>query len=410
MMSALITVESLQKLIAEKIQHNRISWTTEIIHVSDAVGRVLAEDIIAEVSIPNADISAMDGYALLGPLPVNSTLEIVGESVAGKAFSGQLSTGQAVRIMTGAHVPDVCTTVIIQENTKRENNSLTLLADAKPKANIRYQGEVVNKGEQVLDCGKVLTIADVLLLSSLGRATVCVQRKIKVAVFSTGNELQEPGTQIQVADKIFDSNRYMLMAKLKTMSVDVIDLGISEDSLEGIMTMLRQAANLADVVITSGGASVGDYDFIYEAVSKIGTIHHYKVAMKPGKPFVFGSLEGSLYFGLPGNPVSGFAGFEVFIRHAIMQMAAQDATPHILQFRACLTHDVQKSIGRKEYQRAHITCNQEGIWQVTILKKQESHNILGASQANAFAILPADGEYLSAGEGILVQPFRDCFI
>lgn len=409
-MSALITVEELQALIRETIMARPLSFETISVPVAEAVGCVLAQDIYAPVAIPNADVSAMDGYALLSDLPAQTTLTVIGESVAGQSFQGEVQAGQAVRIMTGAHVPPACTTVIIQEHVLREGDQIVLQQAAKPHANIRYLAEVLAVGDLVLSQSKVLTVADVLLLASLGFAHVSVKRKLRVAVFSTGSELQEPGTPLASSDMIFDSNRHMLMAKLATLPVEIIDCGHAKDSLEGIIEMLDQAASKADVVITSGGASVGDYDFICEAVSRIGTIHHYKVAMKPGKPFVFGSLGQSWYFGLPGNPVSGFAGFEVFIRQALACIAAGDQALPSLRFQAYLTHDVQKAPGRKEYQRAWIYQDEQAKWHVRILSGQDSHHILGASKANSFAVLPADGASLKAGDLILVQPFKDCFV
>ncbi|AIL32820.1 molybdopterin molybdotransferase MoeA [Basilea psittacipulmonis] len=410
-MSELITVESLQKLISENIAQSRLVFDVEAVPVSDLTGRVLAEPIVATLNIPNADISAMDGYALCGPANAGDQFQVIGESIAGKSFEGHVAADQAVRIMTGAHVPADCHTVIIQENVLREGDTITLQSPVETGKNIRYLGEVVKQGNPVFEIGRVLSIGDILMLASLGYAHVKVYRKVKVAVFSTGSELQEVGTDITNDDMIFDSNRQMIMAKLKSMNaVEVIDCGSAHDSLEGITQMLDEARKKADVVITSGGASVGDYDFIKEAVEKIGTIHHYKVAMKPGKPFVFGALGDSWYFGLPGNPVSGFAGFEVFVRHAITELQAKSATPQMLRFPAVLTHDLKKSPGRKEYQRARIEEVSVGQWQVTLLRGQDSHNVLGASQANAFAILPADGAALKAGESIMVQPFKDCFL
>ena len=351
----------------------------------------------------------MDGYALAQATPAHSRLTIVGESAAGSPFTGSLKAGECIRIMTGATVPACCSTVVIQENVIREGDCIVLQQDAPAAANIRYAGEEIQAGQTVLSAGRILRHADVMLLAAQGIGSVAVQRKLRVAILSTGNELAEAGSPI-ATHQIYDSNRPMLHSKLRDCPADIIDLGKLPDNLDATVQKLHQAAEQSDVVMTSGGVSVGDYDYLRQAVAQVGTIHHYKVAMKPGKPFVFGQLGSAWYFGLPGNPVSGYVGFDLFIRSALWQIAGATPIPQPLRFQAALTCNVKKAAGRADIQRAIISQNSDGTWQATPAGKQDSHRILGVSQANAYMILPQECGDLAAGEMVTVQPLHEAFL
>ena len=331
----LTPIAELQSIIQSHIARRPLALASENIALAQAAGRVLAQDIVAPVSTPSSHVSAMDGYALPQAAPAQSSLKIVGESAAGSPFTGSLKAGECIRIMTGATVPACCTTVIIQENVARDGDHIVLQQDAPAAANIRYAGEEIQAGQTLFTAGRILRHADIMVLAAQGIASVVVQRKLRVAILSTGNELAEAGSPI-AAHQIYDSNRPMLHSKLRDCPVDIVDLGKLPDSLASTVQMLHQAAEQSDVVITSGGVSVGDYDYLRQAVAQVGTIHHYKVAMKPGKPFVFGQMGRAWYFGLPGNPVSGFAGFDIFLRAALWQLAGAAEIPQPLRFQAAL--------------------------------------------------------------------------
>ena len=406
---SLTSIAELQTIIQNHIAHRPLALGSESVALAQAAGRVLAQDIVTPVSIPSSHVSAMDGYALPQAAAAQSSLKIVGESAAGKPFTGSLKAGECIRIMTGATVPACCATVVIQENVIRAGERIVLQQDAPTAANIRYAGEEIQAGQTVLSAGRILRHADIMVLAAQGIASVAVQRKLRVAILSTGNELAEAGNPI-TAHQIYDSNRPMLHSKLRDCPVDIVDLGKLPDSLEATVQMLHQAAADSDVVITSGGVSVGDYDYLRQAVAQVGTIHHYKVAMKPGKPFVFGQLGSAWYFGLPGNPVSGYVGFDLFIRAALWQIAGATPIPQPLRFQAALTCNVKKAAGRADIQRAIISQNSDGTWQATPTGKQDSHRILGVSQANAYMILPQECGDLAAGEMVTVQPLQEAFL
>lgn len=407
---ALISVTELQQLIADTLVAKRRLPERENVAVAQAIGRVLAQDIDAAINIPASDISAMDGYALPDAAAAGSRWRIVGESAAGRAFEGKIPADGCIRIMTGAVVPAACRSVVIQENTERNDNELTVTEATTAGSNIRRAGEEVAVGNTVLTAGRILRDADIMLLAALGVAEVPVFRKIKVAVLSTGDELREPGTPLTSLEQIYDSNRHTLLARLSHLPVETLDLGQAPDNLAGVETLLTQAATQADVVITSGGVSVGDYDYLRDAVSRIGTIHHYKVAMKPGKPFVFGSLSESWYFGLPGNPVSGFAGFDFFLKAALWSLAGAAEPPVPLRFAATLAQAVKKSPGRADMQRAILYRDEAGNWLAEPAGAQDSHRVWGVSRANAYLVLPAEQGSLPVGSTVIVQPFSEAFL
>ena len=407
---ALTSVAELQTLIHEQITRYAQPLSTETLPVAQAVNRVLAQDIQSSLAIPVANMAAMDGYALPEAAAAGSRWRIVGESAAGRAFDGAIPADGCIRIMTGAVVPAACRSVVIQENTERNDNELTVTEATTEGSNIRRAGEEVAAGNTVLTAGRILRDADIMLLAALGVAEVPVFRKIKVAVLSTGDELREPGTPLTSLEQIYDSNRHTLLARLSHLPIETLDLGQAPDNLVGVESLLVEAAAQADVVITSGGVSVGDYDYLRDAVSRIGTIHHYKVAMKPGKPFVFGSLSESWYFGLPGNPVSGFAGFDFFLKAALWSLAGAAEPPVPLRFAATLAQAVKKSPGRADMQRAILYRDEAGNWLAEPAGAQDSHRVWGVSRANAYLVLSAEQGSLPVGSTVTVQPFSEAFL
>ena len=407
---ALTSVAELQALIHGKIAQQYRQPESENAALANAVGRVLAQDIASPVNIPPADISAMDGYALPRPAEAGSVWRIAGESVAGQAFKGEIAEDACIRIMTGAVVPQGCNTVTVQENVLLEDGRITLQENVKEGANIRFGGEEVAAGNTVLTAGRILRQADIMLLAALGYAQVPVYRKIKVAILSSGNELLDPGTPTDRTDRIYDSNRHMLASRLNGLPIEVIDFGQVPDDLEKVLQVLNEVIQVADVLITTGGVSVGDYDFMREAVARIGSIHHYKVALKPGKPFVFGQMLKTWCFGLPGNPVSCFVGFDIFLKSALWQLCGASDIPQPLRFTATLAAAVQKNHSRTDIQRGIIRQGEDGRWLAEPCGKQDSHRILQVSLANAYIVLPAESGSLPAGTKVVVQPFADAFL
>lgn len=408
---SLIYVDELQNLIEQTLNKSQ-KLPAENVALQQALGRVLAQDVVSNINVPSQNVSAMDGYALPHEAKENDVFQLVGESAAGKLFSGSLKENECIRIMTGAVVPNDCLAVIMQENTEiNDSGSLKILQNTPQGNNIRMAGEEIAQGQIVLSRGCVLRDADIMLLAALGIDKINVYRRLRVAVLSTGDELVETGKPLQTG-QIYDSNRPMLMARLASLPIEIIDLGKIKDNLNSVLNALEQAAATADVVLTSGGVSVGDYDYLRQAVEQIGQIHHYKVAMKPGKPFVFGQLgkQQAWYFGLPGNPISGFVGFDMFVKTALWQLCGANKIPQPLRFQAALTAPVKKSVGRMDIQRATITRQSDGTWTAEPCGSQDSHRVLGIAQANAYMLLPQDSGSLKIGDIVEVQPFNERFL
>ena len=374
---------------------------TEKVPLDAAVGRVLAEAIVSPIAMPGADVSAMDGYAFAAD--AGEKLRVVGQSIAGKPFTGTLTKGECVRIMTGAVVPQGADTVEMQENVQRDGEHITFTQPPRPGSHIRRCGEEVRIGEAVLAPGALLTAAHLLLLASLGIAKVQVYARLRVALLSTGDELTPPGDALQGSGQIYDSNRFLLKGALASLPVEIVDMGIIRDDPAAITAALQQAA-ACDVIITSGGVSVGDYDFLKDAVSALGTIHSYKVKMKPGKPFVFGHIGNAVYFGLPGNPVSGFVGFSQIVRPALWQLAGAHPAPLALFFPATLTTAIRKQPGRRDFQRGILVPGADG-WEVAPQGVQDSHRVYGLARANCLIDLPEERGDCAAGEMVRVWPF-----
>ena len=352
---------------------------TETVALDDACGRVLAEAITSNIELPVADVSAMDGYTFTANS--GDTLTLIGESIAGRPFAGTVGAGECVRIMTGAVVPDGADTVEMQENTTRDGGRITLTRPTPPRANIRYRGEELQLGETVLQPGKILSAADVLLLAALG----CARIRVTAPLTESG--------------QIYDSNRALLKALLKSLPVHVHDLGIIRDDPAAIEAALQQAAN-SDAIITSGGVSVGDYDYLKAAVATLGSVQAYKIKIKPGKPFVFGNIGTAAYFGLPGNPVSSFVGFSQIIRPALWRLAGANPLPAPLTLTVPLAAPVRKTAGRRDFQRGILENGS-----VTPQNAQDSHRVYGLARANCLIDLPADSGDQPAGAPVTVWPF-----
>lgn len=426
----MITMEELQsaiKLRIEEYNNNDFSLDKRAINTCellDSQNQILAQDIASPFDVPRQNLSAMDGYAIAqgSVLSTDSTIEIIGESQAGSAYTGELAAGQGVRIFTGAVVPDSCDTVIMQENTnfaeikdtldKSQPYAITLSQTAQIDSNIRKQGEEIESGEAVLNVGKRINPADISLLANLGISQVKVFEPLIVGVLATGDELVAVGDELTSLAQIYNSNTPTLKTLLTDLPITIRDYGIIPDDLDKTTSAVNQAMQDCDVLISTAGVSVGDYDFLTTVIEQLGQINHYKVAMKPGKPFVFGELTKNvdkpvLYFGLPGNPLSTVVGTLQFVIPALWQMsgASLSEQPMQLNVKATLTNDIRKSVGRKDFQRGVLTQGEAGSYQVECFSSQQSYRIKQLSRANCFIVLDKDSGNVAAGNTVTVQPF-----
>lgn len=370
-----------------------------------ALNRVLAQDVESPLDVPGHRNSAMDGYAVAaGDLPETGErgLRVVGTALAGVPFSGTLASGEAVRIMTGAVVPEGADTVIMQEKTRREGDTV-YVGPARSGDNVRHPGEDIASGQTVLPAGRRLVPADLGLLASLGIAEVKVRRPIRVAVFSTGDELAPLGAPL-ANGQIYDSNRYTLNAMLRRLSAEVIDMGVVRDHPEAIADAFRSAADIADVVITSGGVSVGEADFVKATLDELGQVDFWRIAMKPGKPLAFGMLGSTAFFGLPGNPVSVMATFYQIVQPSLQRLAGEQPMPP-LRLRVPTSTKLKKRPGRQDFQRGILEPGPDGQLTVRSTGGQGSHILSSMSHANCFIVLPAASGDVEAGAIVEVQPF-----
>ena len=379
---------------------------TEVVLIPQALGRVLAADFIATMNVPPAANSAMDGYAVhSSDIPPTGTheLTLVGKSLAGKPYASTVPRGSCVRILTGAVLPDGTDTVIMQENVVVTGDRVTLDARTVKGDNVRPIGEDCKCGAVLLSAGSLLTPAALGVIASMGIAEIAVTRKLKIAVFMTGDELRTAGETL-APGQIYDSNRYTLHGMLTRIGADILDLGIIRDDRQAIEQALLTAANSADAIITSGGVSVGDADLVREVVEKLGMINFWKVAMKPGRPLAFGKINNAWFFGLPGNPVSTMATFYLFVQPALQRLSGQTPTAPVTMKVPC-TSILKKRPGRLEYQRGILSRNPNGELTVTKTGAQGSGILSSMTQANCFIVLPIENDGVMAGETVEVVPF-----
>jgi len=382
---------------------------SERLHLRAALNRVLSEPVVSGVDVPPFANSAMDGYAVrsadcCGAPAVQ--LDIVGASFAGAPFSGEITAGQCVRIMTGAVMPDGADAVLMQERVERDAQRIRFQpAGVKPGQNVRYAGEDTRCGDTVARAGQRLGAAELGLLASVGVAEVNVTRRLRVAFFSTGDELASVGAALGKG-QIYDSNRYTLFGMLSRPGIECYDLGVIPDRRDAVSEALLEASNIADLVLTSGGVSVGEADYVTETLGKLGEISFWRMAMKPGKPLAFGRLGKAVFFGLPGNPVSAMATYYQFVLPAIRKMTGETArSPLIIQARS--TQALKKTAGRMEFQRGILEPAPDGGLHVSTTGVQGSHVLSSMSKANCFILLPAESEGVEAGQLVSVQPFED---
>jgi len=368
---------------------------TQTLPIREALGHVIAEPVISPINVPSDANSAMDGYAVRGddlPTGDQTTLDVIGTSWAGKPFEGMANRGQCVRIMTGAKIPAGTDTVIMQEHVQRHDDRIDIGSGHSVGQNVRHPGEDIAEGSHVLQPGQFVGPAELGLLASLGIAEVTVNRRLRVAFFSTGDELKPVGTKLE-AGQIYDSNRYTLYGMLNQSGVEILDMGVIPDDPEQ-----------ADAVITSGGVSVGEADFTKKTLDKLGQVDFWRIAMKPGKPLAIGKINQALFFGLPGNPVSVMATFYLFVAPALCQMMGQTRVPP-LTVKAICEQGLKKRPGRMDFQRG-IVRNEQGRLLVSAAGMQASHILSGMSQANCFIVLPLETGNIEAGSEVDVMPFH----
>ena len=379
--------------------------TTERVHVRAALGRVLAADVISPLDVPAHDNSAMDGYAVrFADLPREGqvTLTVAGTAFAGAPFTGSVAPGACVRIMTGGVVPAGADTIIMQEHVEAKNDRVTIGAGHRKGQNLRRAGEDLAAGQVALRRGITLRPAEVGLISSLGLPEVSVYRRLRAAFFSTGDELVSLGT-VPKEGQIYDSNRYTIHGMLTRLGCEVIDMGVVRDDPKLLEQAFSEAAAAADVVITSGGVSVGEADFVKELLNKMGEVVFWKIAMKPGRPLAYGRIGNAHFFGLPGNPVSVMVTFYQFVRDALLKLAGCDPVPPLPTFKVPCTSPLKKAPGRTEFQRGILTQDANGAWSVRVTGEQGSGILRSMSEANCFIILPTEQGNVAAGTLVDVQ-------
>ncbi|WP_299009889.1 gephyrin-like molybdotransferase Glp [uncultured Shewanella sp.] len=378
---------------------------TEKIALPTAFGRVLAEDVHSCIDLPPFDNSAMDGYAFnFNDLMNFEALTLVGEAFAGKPYTGECLPGTCIKIMTGALVPKGFDTVQMQEKVTIKAGKAVIESPKQKGACIRKQGEELLCGAQVLPAGTLIRAAELGVLATIGADAIEVYRKVRVAFFSTGDELQAVGNPLEKG-QIYDSNRYSIQGLLTRANIEWTDLGVIADDPQLIRKAFQEAAKVADMVLTSGGVSVGDADYIKQVLEEEGKITFWKLAIKPGKPFAFGQLDDAVFCGLPGNPVSSMVTFYKLVWPLIIKMQGRPQR-QLLTLQARLKGQIKKVPGRVEYQRGILSYNEQGEAEVQMSGAQGSGMLTSMTLANCFVILSQYEGDLPNGTMVTVEPFN----
>ena len=380
----------------------------ERVATRSALGRVLAEDIVPHVNVPAHDNSAMDGYAVRSAdlkADAETALDEIGSALAGRPFGGAVGAGECVRVMTGAVMPAGTDAVVVQEVARIAGDSIIVPPGQKRGQNVRYAGEDLKAGMAVLRPGRALGPAELGLIASLGLAEVSVRRRLRVAFFSTGDELASVGAPL-AEGQVYDSNRYTLYGMLARLGVELIDMGVVRDDPGQLEAAFRTAAANADAVVTSGGVSVGEADFVKQLMKKLGEVLFWKIAMRPGRPMAFGRIGGAFLFGLPGNPVAVMVTFYQLVREALLFLAGRTDDCALPRLTVPSAAPIRKVPGRTEFQRGVLARDARGAWSVRLTGQQGSGVLRSMSEANCFIVLEHERGDVAAGEPVQVQVFE----
>ncbi len=400
--TGLISLEEAQHAMLQQLHP---LTDTEEVALADAAGRITAAAVISPLNVPPFDNSAMDGYAVRLRDLTDTPLAVAGKAFAGVPFSGDWPAGSAIRIMTGAPIPAGCDAVVMQEQTAQHDNGIVVNAPVRAGQNIRRIGEDIQAGHQVLAAGVRLGAAGLPLLASLGIARVTVRRKLRVAIFSTGDELRAPGETLAEGE-IYDTNRLTVSLMLHKLGCEVIDLGVIADDPAALRQAFIMADSQADVVISTGGVSVGEADFTKAMLEELGSISFWKLAIKPGKPFAFGRLATSWFCGLPGNPVSATVTFYQLVQPLLARLSGQSTPVLPPRLRARALERLKKSPGRLDFQRGVLSRDSDGMLAVRSSGAQGSHVFSSFALADCFIVLERDRGTVEAGDWVEIEPFN----
>ncbi len=396
---------SVEKALSRILKSIASKKDTELVPLKKSYGRVLAKDIKSNQNIPNYKNSAMDGYAVCMDDTKSKdkyTFRCVGESFAGRPYNKNVKVNEAVKVMTGGMVPNSCNAVVMKELVKNIDDKIIVDTNIFKDQNIRFPGEDIKKNDTVLTKGKQIDDVDMGILASLGQANILVYSRPIIGFFSTGDELVSIDNPIKIS-QVYDSNRYLLHGLLQKYPIEIKDFGVVKDKLTSVEKKLTLASNKCDLLLTTGGVSVGDADFIKNALKRLGKVNFWKIAVKPGRPLAFGKIKKCFFFGLPGNPVSVVVTFNLFVNAAIRKMSGQINSPS-LSITAKLQSGIKKRKGRKEYKRGILTIN-NGKFFVKSSGAQGSNILSSLKDANCYIELAEYIERIKEGDNVKVIPF-----
>lgn len=402
------TPMSVADAIARLVAAARPVAATETVTTDAGAGRVLAEALVSPLDQPGWDYSAMDGYALrVADVPADGAWLPVTQRIAAGRPGAPLAAGSAARIFTGAAIPDGADSVVIQEVCTTEGGRVRVPGGLDPGANIRRRGEEFTAGTPLIPAGTLLGPAHLALAASVGAATLTVTRRPRVAVFASGDELVLPGTPLQPG-QIYNSNRFLFHGLLAALGCELVDLGICPDRLEATIERLRDGAARADLVLASGGVSVGEEDHVRQAVAALGRLDVWQVAMRPGKPVAFGHIVATPFIGSPGNPVAVFVTMALFVRPFIRRMQGCDADPQPPTLRVRAAFDWPRPDKRQEYQRARLATGTDGVPELSVFPSRSSAALTSLTWANGLVVIPPR-QAISRGELVDFIPFAGLF-
>ncbi|WP_346993706.1 molybdopterin molybdotransferase MoeA [Alteromonas gracilis] len=397
---------SLEEALSKALDAATPICETEQVSIFDATNRILADEVVANVDVPPWDNSAMDGYAVnTASLDGETPLNVQGVITAGMEASTPLQAGHAFKIMTGAPMPPQADAVVMIENTDGGKDKVCITKAPSSGENIRKKANDIAVGDVLVKQGTQLCAEHLMLLSSQGKSDVTVFRKLRLGVVATGSELAHPGSE-RTSTQIYESNRVGVSSILRNENVDIIDFGIVEDNEASLRALFTEASTKVDVMVSSGGVSVGDADYVKDIISELGNIDFWKIAVKPGKPFALGKIGNTLFCGLPGNPVSSFVTAKLLVVPVIKKLQGQDCNYEPLYINANITRDVKRRAGRRDFQRATMVKNEKGEWEVTPFKSQSSGVMTSITSANCLMVIHEDITTLNKGDSVPVMPFH----